>query len=80
MTSPYIASEAERLGIKTEYVPSHYRFQREQSRTLKEMEWESRADALEPAWLAWLNAGCWLLFAYSIFKVLPVLAAIVSMH
>jgi hypothetical protein len=42
MTSPYIQEAAEKIGIlpKTEYRREHYFHAREQSRTLKEMEWE----------------------------------------
>lgn len=42
MPSPYVEIEAQRLGIlpKTEYRREHFEFQREQSRVMKNCEWE----------------------------------------
>lgn len=79
MTSPYIQQAGEKIGIlpPTEYRREHYIFPREQSLASRLCEWEGRADALEPVWLSWLNAGCWLLFAYSMFKLAPVASAFV---
>lgn len=48
MTSPYIASEAEKLGIKTEYKREHYFFPREQSVAMKVLEWER--EAIQEPW------------------------------
>lgn len=78
---PPLRSESQaRLGIlpKTEYKTEHYKFPREQSRVMKDCEWEGRADALEPSWLGYLNAGCWILFAISMFKLARFVAAVMG--
>lgn len=73
MPTPKLVAEAERLGIlpKTEYRHADYFFQREQSRALREMEWEGRTTKPEPwgkvivewigfiACLFYIYLACW---------------------
>jgi hypothetical protein len=72
MTTPWLENEARRLGIgsRAEHKESDYRYAREQSRQMRNAEWEERVPALEPAWRGMLSAAIVIAMGVLAFPVI----------
>lgn len=77
---PPLRTESQaRIGIlhKTEYRREHYFTPREQSRALREMEWEGRTTKPEPWWRIVGAASGYVALAYAMWRMLPFFSAVV---